>query len=103
MNRFDEVISSLKISWAIIATAFASNASLAIGLIPENIGKVGVLITTITAIIVFTVQVKNLRIHQETLLLRQKESILKDIEIEHARHNLAEDRRKAPRRTEDEI
>ncbi len=96
MNRFDEVISSLKISWAVIATAFASNASLAIGLIPENIGKVGVLITTITAIVVFTVQVK--RLSNEN-----KDSILKDIAIEHARLSLEADRRTHARRAEDEI
>ncbi len=103
MSRLDEVLSSLKISWAVIATAFSSNAALAIGLIPENIGKVGVLITTITAIVVFTVQLKNLKIHQETLLLKQKESLLKDIEIEHARFSLDNERRQHTRRIEDEL
>lgn len=96
MSRLDEIVSSLKISWALIATSFASNASLAIGLIPENIGKVGVLITTFTAIVVLTVQVK--RLGNEN-----KESIIKDLEIEKLRLSIEADRRTHARRTEDEI
>ena len=84
-------------------SAFSSNAALVIGLIPDNIGKVGALITTLTAIVILNVQIKNYLIGKKTLEIKNKEEILRDIEIEHARHSLEEDRRKHPRRTEDEV
>ena len=84
-------------------SAFSSNAALVIGLIPDNIGKVGVLITTITAIVILNVQIKNYFVSKKALEIKIKEEILKDIEIEHARHSLEADRRTHARRTEDEV
>ena len=88
MSRIVDLLSSLKASAVIGATTFASGLSMAIGLIPDNIGKVASLFGLIVTIMVMNIQRKN--------------SILKDIEIEHARMSLEADRRNHARRLEDE-
>ena len=89
MNRVTEVLGSLKASTAVAATTTASGLSTVLGWIPEDIGK----LASFAGIILTMIMINYWR----------KNSILKDIEIEHARLSLEADRRTHARRTEDEI
>ena len=79
---------NVKVTAAIGAGGFSVGLSEVIGLIPDNIGKV----TSVFALLLLLINMN----------IQRKNSILKDIEIEHARLNL-QDRRKNPRRTVDEV
>ena len=89
MNHIRDLLGNIKAAATIAATTTASGLSTVVGWIPEDIGKLASFVGIILTIIMINYWRKN--------------SILKDIEIEHARLSLDADRRTHARRTVDEV
>lgn len=88
MSRVAELLGNVKASATIAATTFASGLSTVVGLIPEDIGKLASFVGLILTIIMINYWRKN--------------SILKDIEIQHAMLSYDADRRYHARRAIDD-